>query len=174
MIRRILTRPLTWVVLLAVGAAGLYWFQPWRLVTTTTVRETLAAPPASAPASAASVAPPGPAVVRQGAFVTHEHETAGTARLIRNADGSHQIELVGLDTSDGPDLRVWLTDQDVRDGRAGWKVFDDGRYVELGKLKGNRGDQVYRVDAGVDLAAYRSISIWCKRFAVSFGAAPLG
>jgi hypothetical protein len=69
---------------------------------------------------------------------------------------------------------VWLTDQEVRDGRAGWRVFDDGRYVELGKLKGNRGDQVYRVDAAVDLAAYRSVSIWCKRFAVSFGAAPLG
>jgi hypothetical protein len=112
-------------------------------------------------------------VVRTGSFVTHEHATAGTARLVRNADGSHQVELVGLDTSDGPDLRVWLTDQEVRKGSAGWRVFDDGKWAELGRLKGNRGDQVYPVPGTVDPADYRSISIWCKRFAVSFGAASL-
>jgi hypothetical protein len=179
MIRRILRHRVVWVLVLVVGAAGLYWFQPWRLVTSTTVRDTLSAPaPASsapsAPAAVASpAAAPGPVVLRQGTFVTHEHDTAGTARLIRDRDGSHRVELVGLDTSDGPDLRVWLTDQAVQKGRAGWHVFDDGEYVELGRLKGNRGDQVYRVDADVDPAQFRSISIWCKRFSVSFGAAPL-
>jgi hypothetical protein len=61
----------------------------------------------------------------------------------------------------------------VREGVAGWRVFDDGEWVELGRLKGNRGDQAYPLPAGVDPAAYRSVSIWCKRFAVSFGAAPL-
>jgi hypothetical protein len=174
---RLLRHPLTWLTLGAVVAAGLYWFQPWRLFTTTVVTETLAVPAPSAgpttPSAAGSAAPDGPAVVRQGAFVTHEHDTAGTARLVRNPDGSHQVELVGLATSDGPDLRVWLTDQPVRPGRAGWHVFDDGRYVELGRLKGNRGDQVYRLAAGTDPAAFRSVSIWCKRFAVSFGAADL-
>jgi hypothetical protein len=45
--------------------------------------------------------------------------------------------------------------------------------VELGKLKGNRGDQVYPIAADVDLSAYRSVTIWCKRFSVSFGAAEL-
>jgi hypothetical protein len=178
-IRRILTHPLTWVLVLAVGAAGLYWFQPWRLVTSTTVREALTVPsaPAASAAPVGSAAPArnaAPVVLREGTFVTHEHATTGTARLIRDPDGGHRVEIAGLDTSDGPDLRVWLTDQPVRDGRAGWHVFDDGAYVELGKLKGNRGDQVYPVAADVDVAAYRSISIWCKRFAVSFGAAPLG
>jgi hypothetical protein len=171
MIRRILLHPALWAIVLVVGAAGLYWFQPWRLVTSTTVRETLSVPTATS--SASSPATPLPVVVRQGTFVTHEHATAGTARLIRDRDGSHRVELVGLDTSDGPDLRVWLTDQPVLGGRAGWHVFDDGRYVELGRLKGNRGDQVYPVSADVDLAEYHSIAIWCKRFAVSFGAAPL-
>jgi hypothetical protein len=112
-------------------------------------------------------------VIAEGAFVTHEHDTSGTARMVRNPDGSHQLELVGLDTSDGPDLRVWLSDQKVLDGVAGWRVFDDGKYAELGKLKGNHGNQVYRLDPGVDPAAFRSVSIWCKRFAVSFGAATL-
>jgi hypothetical protein len=112
-------------------------------------------------------------VVGLGEFVTHEHETSGGARLVRNPDGTHQLELAGLNTSDGPDLRVWLTDQPVRTGTDGWRVFDDGRHLELGKLKGNQGDQIYRLPAGVDPAGFRSVSIWCKRFAVSFGAAEL-
>jgi hypothetical protein len=159
---------------LIVLAAGLYWFQPWRLLTSTTVTETLSVPAAPTPSAAGTPAPePVATIVGQGSFVTHEHETSGTARLVRNPDGSHQVELVGLDTSNGPDLRVWLTDQEVRKGSAGWHVFDDGKWSELGRLKGNRGDQVYPLPADLDPADYRSISIWCKRFSVSFGAAAL-
>jgi hypothetical protein len=166
-------------------ALGLYWFQPWRLFTDTTVTETLSVPAAPTPSAAGTPAVPTPStagtpaaepvatIVGKGSFVTHEHETSGTARLVRNPDGSHQVELAGLDTSDGPDLRVWLTDQEVRKGSAGWHVFDDGKWAELGRLKGNRGDQVYPLPADLDPADYRSISIWCKRFSVSFGAAAL-
>lgn len=170
---------MTWlaiVLLGAGGAVGLSWFQPWRLFTDTTVTETLSLPAAPTPSAAgpsSAAAPVEPIVLRTGSFVTHEHTTAGTARLVRNPDGSHQVELVGLDTSDGPDLRVWLTDQEVREGSAGWRVFDDGKWTELGRLKGNRGDQVYPLPADLDPADYRSLSIWCKRFAVSFGAAAL-
>ncbi|GGQ73540.1 DM13 domain-containing protein [Couchioplanes azureus] len=187
MIRRLLTKPVTWVaiVLFAAGAAvALQWFQPWRLWTSTTVTDQLsAAAPAASPTfgtspgtgtSRPSAAPaPGPVIVRQGAFVTHEHETTGAARLVRTPDGGHQLELADLDTSDGPDLRVWLTDQTVGTGVAAWRVFDDGRHVELGRLKGNRGDQVYRVPDDIDPEDYRSITIWCARFSVSFGAALL-
>ncbi|MEU8611615.1 DM13 domain-containing protein, partial [Actinoplanes sp. NPDC048791] len=186
MLKRLFAKPVTWVAVLVLGAGaavGLYWFQPWRLFTDTTVNETLstvgdvptsvdastgAGAPTSAgvPSSAAPspTEPAGPVVVRTGSFITHEHATAGTARLVRNPDGSHQVELVGLETSDGPDLRVWLTDQAVREGTAGWRVFDDGKWTELGRLKGNRGDQVYPVPGKVDPEDYRSISIWCKRF----------
>jgi len=169
-LKRLFTKPVTWFVAVLLGF-GLYWFQPWRLFTDTTVNETLspATAPATAPSSAAAEAA-GAVVVRTGSFISHEHATAGTARLVRNPDGSHQVELVGLDTSDGPDLRVWLTDQEAKKG---WRVFDDGKWIELGRLKGNRGDQVYPVPGTVDPGDYRSISIWCKRFAVSFGAASL-
>ncbi|MEU8819357.1 DM13 domain-containing protein [Actinoplanes sp. NPDC048796] len=162
------------------GAGALYWFQPWRLFTDTTVTDTLsveasAAPPTAAPPTAASAPVPVPAatVLKQGTFVTHEHDTTGTARVVRTADGRHQLELIGLDTSDGPDLRVWLSDRAVRTGADGWRVFDDGAYAELGRLKGNHGDQVYRLPATVDPNDFRSVSIWCKRFSVSFGAAAL-
>ncbi|MBY8874350.1 DM13 domain-containing protein [Micromonospora sp. PLK6-60] len=187
MVSRLLRKPLTWVTVAVLGAGaafGLYWFQPWKAVTDTRVAERLApvaesAPPTAGPPTtgdagpATPTAPAGPALVSRGDFVTHEHDTSGTARIVRAPDGSHRLELVGLATSNGPDLRVWLSDQPVRTGRDGWGVFDDGRWVELGRLKGNRGDQGYDIPAGTDLAALTSVSIWCKRFAVSFGAAAL-
>ncbi|MFI5930068.1 DM13 domain-containing protein [Micromonospora sp. NPDC051543] len=178
MTRRLLRTPVTWIVvaMFGIGVAGaLYWFQPWRLFTDTVVAEPLSTtiPQPSQSSSEVADVPASPIVLAEGTFVTHEHDTSGTVRMVRNPDGSHQLEIDGLDTSDGPDLRVWLSDQRVRTGTAGWRVFDDGRYAELGKLKGNHGDQVYRLAAGVDPAAFRSVSIWCKRFAVSFGAAEL-
>ncbi|MEH0823347.1 MULTISPECIES: DM13 domain-containing protein [unclassified Micromonospora] len=188
MLTRLLRTPLTWaaVVVLAAGAAvGLWWFQPWKAVTDNRVDERLsevdvATPPSAGPPptegatpAGPTATPAGPTLVSRGEFVTHEHDTSGTARIIRAADGRHRLELVGLATSNGPDLRVWLTDQPVRAGRAGWGVFDDGRWVELGRLKGNRGDQAYDIPKGTDLAGLTSVSIWCKRFSVSFGAAPL-
>jgi hypothetical protein len=179
-------KPLTWAVLgvVALGAAfAVYWFAPWKLVTDRTVDEALSGPAPSASAGSAgptgaatptgTATPTGPVVVRQGSFVAHEHATTGTARIVRLADGTHSLELVGLSTSDGPDLRVWLSDQPVRDGKAGWHVFDDGAHLELGRLKGNHGNQVYGIAASADLGAYRSVTIWCVRFSVSFGAAAL-
>jgi hypothetical protein len=166
------------VVAAIVGAAGLYWFQPWRLFTNSTVNEALpsAAPTTQgSPDASATPSPPPPqnVLLATGAFITHEHETTGTTRLVRLADGRVQLTLENLATSDGPDLHVWLTDQPVIEGQAGWHVFDDGRYVELGPLKANNGNQVYDVPDGVDLDGLTSVSIWCKRFSVSFGAATL-
>ena len=145
-------------------------------MTTREVQDALPVVPGS------TLAPSGPAeaqpsnsnrVISGGMFITHEHQTSGTAQLIALGDGRRQLLLRDLATSDGPDLRVWLTDQAVVPGRAGWKVFDDGRWVELAPLKGNRGNQAYDIPADVDIAGLRSVSIWCRRFAVSFGAAAL-
>jgi len=160
---------------------GLYWFQPWKLFTSKTVNESLPAistttdspDPAAASPSMPAGSAPAATLVRQGALISHEHATSGTAQLVRLADGRYQLVLRDLSTSDGPDLRVWLTDQAVKATQDGWHVFDDGRYVELGRLKGNRGTQVYEVPAGADVSQYRSVSIWCRRFSVSFGAAEL-
>ncbi len=161
------------VALLAGAGVGLYWFQPWKLFTTSTVHDALSTPAPTMSAAASPTAPAGPVLLAQGAFVTQEHQTTGTARIVGNPDGSRRLELVNLATSDGPDLRVWLTAQKVVGGLAGAYVFDDGAYLDLDRLKGNRGDQVYEIPTPVDLSQYRSVSIWCRRFSVSFGAAPL-
>ncbi|WEH12576.1 DM13 domain-containing protein [Streptomyces sp. VNUA24] len=124
-------------------------------------------------ASPSPSAPSGPVTVASGGLISHEHTTTGSAQLVRLADGTHVVRLEHLDTSNGPDLRVWLTDAPVKEGRAGWHVFDDGAYVSLGRLKGNKGSQNYPLPDDVDPSSYTSVTIWCDRFDVSFGAAEL-
>jgi hypothetical protein len=46
-------------------------------------------------------------------------------------------------------------------------------FVEIGSLKGNIGNQNYELPSETDLSKYRAVTIWCKRFSVNFGTAPL-
>ncbi|MGV9454100.1 DM13 domain-containing protein [Streptomyces sp. NPDC003635] len=171
------------VAVVAVGF-GLYWFAPWKLWQDETVDEALPVAVGSTPGTgepssgnagetSAPAAEPAPRILARGDLISHEHDTSGSVQLVRLSDGSHVVRLENLDTSNGPDLRVWLTDAPVKEGTAGWRVFDDGEYVSLGKLKGNKGSQNYVVPADLDLNRYSSVSIWCDRFDVSFGAAEL-
>lgn len=189
---RLLRRPIAWVILV-VGAVGLVvtlaLFQPWKLWVDQAVDEELPTAATTSPQSApqTSVAPtnapqtsppraaaaPAPRDLYRGTLISHEHRTTGTVRIIELADASRVLRLEDLDTSNGPDLRVWITDAPVLTGRKGWHVFDDGKYVSLGRLKGNKGSQNYVIPAAVDLSRYPSMSIWCDRFNVSFGAAAL-
>lgn len=194
-VRAVLVRPwMAGVLVVAVAAVGFgaYWFQPWKLWQDQTVTEALpgavepsavpslgseakrpeATSPTDSPTPSAS-ASARPETLASGELISHEHTTSGVVKLVRLADGSHVVRLENLDTSNGPDLRVWLTDAPVKEGRAGWHVFDDGEYVSLGKLKGNKGSQNYPLPEGVDPARFGSVSIWCDRFDVSFGAAEL-
>jgi hypothetical protein len=173
-------RRVTWLVLAAalalVAAVALPLFQPWKLWIDRTVNEAPPAAAAPAPVSSDEPARPTtdtPVVLAEGTFISHEHATTGTARVLRAADGSRYLRLDDLDTTNGPLLKVWLTDVPVRSGSAGWRVFDDGRHVDLGPLKGNKGSQNYPLPTDVNLTAYRSVTIWCARFHVSFGAAEL-
>lgn len=165
-------------VLLAalVLAVGLYLFQPWRIFTSSTVTEDVpvaAAPTGSSAGPSGSPSAAGPRELARGELISHEHASSGTVRILELSDGSRILRFEGLDTSDGPDLRVWLSNAPVIEGVAGWRVFDDGAYLDLGALKANKGDQNYPIPAGADLADYSSVSVWCARFTVSFAAAEL-
>lgn len=93
------------------------------------------------------------------------HDVAGDAILYRLDNGSHLVRLEGLDSDNGPDLEVWLvrrTSGDVGEGA-----------VSLGDLKSVRGDQNYDVPAGTDVSEFAGVSVWCVRFGINFGVAPL-
>jgi hypothetical protein len=189
--RRRWLRPRVLVPAGAVGAVlltvGLVLFEPWTLFVDERVDEAASAPVSAKPSAGTDGAGTGadgagtgtdatvrgPVTLLEGSFITHEHGTSGRAKVLELADGSRVLRIEGLDTSNGPDLRVWLADAPVRKGRAGWFVFDDGTHVDLGQLKGNLGNQNYAVPADADLDTLRSVSIWCARFRVSFGAAAL-
>ncbi|MGX4404119.1 DM13 domain-containing protein, partial [Clostridioides difficile] len=99
--------------------------------------------------------------------------TSGQVRVIENPDGSRQLALVGLKTSNGPDVHVWLSAGPVVEGSDGWFTAAQYDHVDLGSIKGNLGDQLYDIPANVDLSVFRSVDLWCVQFGVSFGAAAL-
>ncbi len=178
---------LKWVVgavsLLVVAlAVGLWAFEPWRLFTSSRVDEALpaaegavATDPADAGSPGGTKAPAGdakPEVVELGSgeFEDAEHETTGTAKVIELADGRRFVRLEGLASSDGPDLHVALSDAP---SGGEWGSYDDDRYVALGDLKATHGNQNYEVPADVDLDGLTTVVIWCDRFNVAFGTAPI-
>jgi hypothetical protein len=174
--KRAVVPALLLVAVIAV-AVGLYLFQPWRIFTSSTVVEDVPAVATPAVGSQeSSAAPSAVAVPRElatGQLISHEHASSGTVKILELPNGSRILRFEGLDTSDGPDLRVWLSDAPVIEGLAGWHVFDDGAYLDLGALKANKGDQNYDIPAATVLGNYTSVSIWCARFTVSFAAAEL-
>ncbi len=90
--------------------------------------------------------------------------------MIELADGSRFVRLEDLAGSDGPDLHVWVTDQP---SGGDWGSYDDGRYLRLGELKATHGNQNYEIPESADLDGLRSVVIWCDRFNVAFGTAPV-
>lgn len=158
------------------GGALLAVFQPWLLFVDVTVADelpTAARSPTVDPTGTMTPEPVGPIELARGEFVSHEHITTGTATIVENPDGSRVLALAGLSTSNGPDLHVWLSAADVVEGRDGWFTAGSAAFVDLGALKGNLGDQTYDIPADADLSEIRSVTIWCVRFSVSFGAAQL-
>ena len=87
----------------------------------------------------------------RGSFVSHEHTTTGSVRVIEHPDGTRQLAIVGLETSNGPDVHVWLSAGPVIEGFDGWFTAAGYEYIDLGPIKGNLGDQLYDIPAGVDL-----------------------
>ena len=149
------------LVVLAVAIAGIaawYAFRPERLVIDQRVNEQL--PTASAASNK----------LASGQFHSGAHETKGTATVFQLADGKKTLRLTDFATSNGPDVHVYLVAaQDAKDNDAVTKAG----FLDLGSIKGNIGDQNYELPADADLAKYRAVTIWCKRFSVNFGTAPL-
>ena len=103
--------------------------------------------------------------IARGTFRSHEHSTRGRVAVVRLADGRQYVTLTRFETAAGPDLRVRLVAAGSVDGGS------DGA-IDLGALKGHRGDQQYRIPRGVDIRN-RAVLIWCRAFSAPFGSARL-
>ena len=144
---------------------------PTTAATTTTVAPATTAAEVPATTTTTTTVPPTtlPPVPVGGEFVSIDHGTTGAAVLLQDPTGAVFVRLEALDTSNGPDLFVYLS-TNPPDGPE--DAFDDD-FVNLGRLEGNVGSSNYVVPAGTDLSRYASVVIWCDRFDSAFGAAPL-
>lgn len=153
--------------LLAIIVAGFGWylFRPERLFINQTVNESFPEAPAETNAAASS-----PMAILAGQFRGVAHETKGSATLFRLADGKRVLRFTDFMTSNGPDVQVYLVAaNDAKDN----DTVKKAGFIHLGALKGNQGDQNYDVPADADLTKHRAVTVWCRRFGVNFGTAPL-
>lgn len=111
-----------------------------------------------------------PKEVASGNFHSVAHDTAGKAAIFELPEGKRVLRLTSFKTSNGPDVQVYLVAaSDASDSDTVTKAG----FVNVGALKGNIGDQNYDIPADLDLNKYESVTIWCRRFGVNFGTAPL-
>jgi len=90
------------------------------------------------------------------------HDAQGDAYTIPLEDGSTVLRLENFQSTNGPDLFVYLsTDENASE------------FINLGELKANKGNQNYEIPDDVDLSKYNKVLIWCKSFSVLFGSAEL-
>lgn len=154
----------TWKIVgpIVVIALALAWyaFRPERLVVNRQVDEAMPTAQATSPAQA----------LESGTFYGILHPTEGNATIYRMGDGTRVLRFTNFKTSNGPDVHVYMVAaEDAKDSAS---VLRAG-FIDLGTIKGNMGDQNYMLGPDVDLSKYRAVSVWCKRFSVNFGTAPL-
>jgi Electron transfer DM13 len=90
------------------------------------------------------------------------HNAEGQVKVLRLNDGTNFLRLEEFKATNGPDLYVYLSvDKSASD------------FVNLGRLKGNVGNQNYEIPEGTNLSQYATVLIWCQAFSVLFGSADL-
>jgi len=158
-------KKILWLLAVAVVIIGWALFRPELLFVNQTVSESF---PGGIPAERAMA----DAVVElaAGTFHSNAHETKGTATIYGLGGGRRILRFTDFETSNGPDVNIYLVAaSDVNEDG----VVKEAGFVTLGPIKGNKGEQNYEIPSGVDLGTYKTVTVWCKRFSVNFGSAPL-
>ena len=90
------------------------------------------------------------------------HNVEGAAKVIPVESGAQILRLENFKATNGPDLYVYLSkDKSASD------------FVNVGRLKGNVGNQNYEIPIGSDLSKYNTVLIWCRAFSFLFGSAQI-
>ena len=88
------------------------------------------------------------------------HWGAGKATIYQWADARRTLQLTDFTAARGGDMRLYLS----RDPQPLDKLQIGADYLDLGRLKGNIGDQSYLLPDGHDLTVYRSAVVYCRQF----------
>lgn len=161
----------------------LWWFEPQSLLLDVVVDESFPAAEAAVPGGEVVREPgngvgsaeggstqSGPVALATGSFESRNRYTvSGRATSYAMEDGQRLLRLEDFESTNGPDLYVYLTVAGASDGDAALGAD----FVDLGVLRGNIGDQNYVIPTDVDLDRYDTVVIWCRRFTASFGVADL-
>jgi len=159
-------RTIAIVLGLIIIGIGWYLFRPERLFVSKTVSEEF---PASA-GNGTATSTTSSVALAEGRFHGVAHETKGIATIHQLPDGQRVLRFTDFQTSNGPDVQVYLgMAPDANDNETVTKAG----FFHIGPLKGNIGDQNYDLPLDLDLTKYHSVTIWCRRFGVNFGTAPL-
>ena len=115
-----------------------------------------------------------PVTVTTGAFHQIAHATSGQATITEDSHGARTLTLKGFKTGEGPALHLYLWKaENVKSNAEAKKLVASKSYIDLGALKSTSGAQTYAVPKGIDLWQYLAVGVWCDKFDVNFGTAPL-
>ncbi|QTE39806.1 DM13 domain-containing protein [Mucilaginibacter gossypii] len=81
----------------------------------------------------------------------------GTARVFLTG-GKYQLALEGFSTSNGPDLKVYISQEQ-----------NPVHFVNLGSLKSTSGNQVYDIPSEANVKDYAYALIYCQQYHHLFG-----
>lgn len=119
-----------------------------------------------------SAQPAEPVFLASGQFGVIDviHKGEGKALVVMLPGGQRFLRLEEFKVTNGPDLYVYLSGHVAPRDRA---QLHQGAAFEVGRLKGNIGNQNYALPADLDLSQFKSVAIYCKRFSVIFTTAEL-
>lgn len=126
-----------------------------------------APPSGSTPAPQAEASPSTPREAYRGTWQGADefHFASGTAQIIEVEPGRFILRVEEFSIRNGPDLFVYLSPSP--------EGYEDGA-LKLGALRATDGSFNYDIPPGTDPSAFRSVVVWCDRFAVLFATATLG
>lgn len=97
-------------------------------------------------------------LLREGTWMrSGSYNVSGVAQIYDD-NGKKVLLLNNFSSSNGPDLRVYLS-----------TTTGATSFVNLGKLKSTSGKQTYAIPDGTDVNQFKFALIWCQQFSVLFG-----
>lgn len=136
--------------------------QPVASTTTTTSRDPIITTSSS------------PRFVAEGAFQQGDSTYTIKGKVaVTEKDGVRTVSFTDFDVTNGPDLFVYIVSAADAQNATVKQAVGEKHFVNLGTLKGNRGNQTYTIPADVELNDQSIVTIWCRRFFRNFGAADL-